>query len=171
MGRFEKLNDDIQLLADKILADQELCKLIHYPDNNPLDQPNVNGKRHILDKRLLLFTPKIPLAEEQGTYVLIRVPNFRPTKGGYFISSLLLFDVYTHSKSKVIYYTDENGNEKKGDRVMLILDKIDKVMEGLGIGIGQDNLNGGGEVANANATFSGHSIGYANVDFRNQGKR
>mgnify|MGYP006878638441 CR=1 FL=1 len=166
MGRFEKLNDDIQALADKILEDQDLCKLIHYPDNNPLDQPNVNGKRHILDKRLLLFTPKIPLAEEQGTYVLIRVPNFRPSNGGYYISSLLLFDVYVHEGTRVVYYTDNKGNEKKGDRVMLILDRIEKIMEDLGIGIGQDNLNGGGEVANNNATFTGHSIGYVNVDFR-----
>ena len=148
-----------------ILQDQDLCKLIYYPDNNPLDQPDVNPER-IRDERLLLFTPKIELADTVGTYVLIRVPNFRPTKGGYFISSLLLFDIYTHSKSKIVYYTDDEGNPKKGDRVMLILDRIDKVMEGLGIGVGQDNLNGGGEVANANATFSGHSIGYANVDFR-----
>lgn len=170
MGRFEKLNDDIQALADKILEDQELCKLIHYPDNNPLEQPDINGQKHILDKRLLLFTPKIELADTVGTYVLIRVPNYRPSKGGCYISSLLLFDVYVHKDARVIYYTDEKGNEKKGDRAILILDRIEKVMEDLDIGIGQDNLNGGGEVANNNATFSGHSIAYANVDFRNQGK-
>ena len=170
MGRFEKLNDDIQALADKILEDQDLCKLIYYPDNNPLDQPIVNGKRHILDKRLLLFTPKIELADTVGTYVLIRVPNFRPSKGGHYISTLLLFDVYVHSKIQVIYYKDSEGNSKKGDRAMLILDRIEKMMESMDIGIGQDSLNGGGEVANNNATFSGHSIGYANVDFRNQGK-
>ncbi len=166
MGRFEKLNDDIQALADKILEDQELCKLIHYPDNNPLDQPDINGQRYILDKRLLLFTPKIDLADTTGTYVLVRVPNFRPSKGGHYISSLLLFDVYVHKDIRVVYYKDEQGNDKKGDRVMLILDRIERVMEGLDIGIGQDNLNGGGEVANNNATFSGHSIGYTNVEFR-----
>ena len=169
MGRFEKLNDDMQMLADKILADQDLCKLIHYPDNNPLDQPDVNPEI-IRDERLLSFISKIELADKVGTYVLIRVPNFRPSKGGYFISSLLLFDVYTHSKSKVVYYTDSQGNRKKGNRVMLILDRIDDIMASLGAGVGQDSLNGGGEVANSNATFSGHSIGYANVDFRNQGK-
>lgn len=166
MGRFEKLNDDIQALADKILDDQDLCKLIYYTNNDPLDQPDINGKRHILDKRLLLFTPKIELASTEGTYVLIRVPNFRPSKGGYYISSLLLFDVYVHKDIKTIYYSDG----KRGDRAMLILDRIEKIMEDLDIGIGQDNLNGGGEVANNNATFSGHSISYANVDFRNQGK-
>lgn len=170
MGRFEKLNDDIQALADKIIADQDLCKLIYYPDNNPLDQPDINGKKYVLDKRLLLLEPKIPLAATEGTYVLIRIPNYRPSKGGYYISSLLLFDIYCHTEVKTIYYKDENGKLKKGNRVLLIADRIEKIMENLGIGVGQDNLNGGGEVANNNATFSGHSIGYVNVDFRNQGR-
>ena len=176
MGRLEKLNDDVQMLVDKIIADQDLCKLIYYPQNNPLDQPDINGYSRILDpddkkeKRLLVLTQKIPLAAKEGTYLLIRVPNFRPTKGGHYIKSVFLFDVYTHIETKDVYYTDAEGNPKKGDRALLILNRIEEIMDGLGIGIGQDDLNGGGEVANANATFSGHSIGYANVDFRNQGK-
>ena len=117
-----------------------------------------------------MLEPKIPLAATEGTYVLIRIPNYRPTKGGHYISSLLLFDIYCHTEVKTIYYKDEKGTLKKGNRVLLIADRIEKIMENLGIGVGQDNLNGGGEVANNNATFSGHSIGYVNVDFRNQGK-
>ena len=46
------------------MQDQDLCKLIHYPNTHPLDQPDINGYNTILDKRLLLFTPKIPLAGE-----------------------------------------------------------------------------------------------------------
>ena len=71
MGRFKKLNDDVRKLGEMILQDQDLCKLIYYPDDNPLEQPNINGRRTILGDRLLLFTPKLPLAKEEGTFVSI----------------------------------------------------------------------------------------------------
>ena len=176
MGRFEKLNDDIQELADKILADQDLCKLIHYPENNPLEQPNINGKKHILDKRLLLFTPKIPLADasnntqDHGTYVTIRPTRLRPSKGGNYIISLLCFDIYCHKDVRPIYYKDKDDNDKNGDRAILIMDRIEELMDGVNFSIGKDNLDGAGEIANSNTTFSGYTIAYTDVDFRNQGK-
>lgn len=162
------LNDDIQALADRLMANQDLCKLIYYTDNNPLDQPDINGKRHILDKRLLLLQQKIDLADRVGTYVLLRMPNFRPSRGGHYISSQLVFEVYVHKDAKTIYY-DRDGKRKKGDRAILILDRIEQIMGEQGVGIGEDNLAGGGEVANATALFSGHGISYANVEFRNRG--
>ncbi|MGJ0846632.1 hypothetical protein ACR77J_08080 [Tissierella praeacuta] len=172
MGRFEKLNDDIQALADKILEDQELCKLIHYPENNPLDQPDINGQRHILNKRLLLFTPKIPMADtsnntqDNGTYITIRPTRLRPTNGGYYIVSLLCFDIYCHKNIRPIYYVDENGIKKNGDRAILIMDRIEKFMDGIDLSIGKNNLDGIIEIMNSNATFSGYTLGYKDVEFR-----
>ena len=172
MGRFAKLNTDIQKLADKIMEDQDLCKLIYYPHSRPLDQPDVNGYNTILDKRLLLFTPKIPLADQEtqddGTYVMIRPTRLRPTKGGHYIISLLIFDIYCQKDIRTIYYKDDNGNTVKGDRALLIMDKIEDIINSVDIGIGKDNLDGVEEIANRNVTFSGYAIGYVNVDFRNQ---
>ena len=168
MGRFEKLNDDIRQLANKILEDQDLCKLIYYPDSNPLDMPKVNGRKDILDKRLLLFRPKLPLAEETGTYVSIRPTSMRSSKGDYYIKTVLRFFVYCHEDVRNIYYYDTDGAKMTGDRALLIVDKIEEFMESINFGIGKENFGGVDEVANNNATFSGYVVSYLDVDFRNQ---
>jgi hypothetical protein len=169
MGRFEKLNDDMQMLADKILADQDLCKLIHYPDNNPLDQPDVNPEI-IRDERLLLFTPKIPLAEEQGTYVIVLPTNIAlvPNSGNQFIRCLLVFDIYSHQNIRNVYYKDKQQNDKKGDRVILIMNKIEEIMKNIGFSIGDSELNGARIISNSNATFSGYEISYKDFDFKSR---
>lgn len=175
MGRFEKLNDDIQALADKIIADQDLCKLIYYPDNNPLDQPDINGKKYVLKNpdpnqiRLLLFKHKIPLAANEGTYVLIRPTKIRPTGEGEFTTSLLCFDVYCHEEGvRDIYYTDKKGNSKKGDRAILIIDRIDEFMQNANLSIGENNFVIAEPIENRDAKFTGFGIAYKDVDFRQQ---
>ena len=167
MGRFKKLNDDVRKLGEMILQDQDLCKLIYYPDDNPLEQPNINGRRTILGDRLLLFTPKLPLAKEEGTYVSIRPSRFKPTKGGYFIVSLLCFYIYCQKDIRPIMYKDKEGNIKTGDRVILIMDRIEEIMNNVNFSVGKDNLYDITEIANNNATFSGYVMGYEDVDFRN----
>lgn len=169
-GRFEKLNEDVRQLAEKILEDQDLCKLIHYPDNNPLDQPNINGGKAILDERLLLFTPKIPLANETGTYVIIRPTSMRASKGEYYIKTILRFFIYCHKDIRDIYYYDSNGNSKKGDRALLIIDKIEEFMDNIDFSIGKANFGGVDEIANSDATVSGYVVSYKDVDFRNRAK-
>ena len=61
MGRFAKLNNDIQQLGLKMLENQDICKLIYYPDSQIIDKPDVDADE-ILHKRLFLFTSKLPLA-------------------------------------------------------------------------------------------------------------
>ena len=162
MRRFEKLDHDIQFLIDKMLEDEDLCKLIHYPDKYPLSKPSLNWEKHLYDKRLFSLRNKMPLAAKEGSYILVRIPNYRSSKGGHYISSMLLFDVYCHVNTKTVY--DNEGNRR--DRALMIIDRIESIMENLGIGIGEDNLNGGGEVSNQDGTFQGCSVGYVNVDFR-----
>lgn len=170
MGRLEKLNNDIQELANKILDNQDICKLIYYPSNNPLEQPAVNGKQYILDERLLTFTPKLPLAEDTGTYVSIRTPRLKPTKDDYYIVSMLCFDVYCHKDIRSIYYKDSKGDFKKGDRAILILDKIENTMKDIELSVGKNKLDAISEIANSNAIFSGYTAGYIDVDFRHRSK-
>lgn len=175
IGRFAKLNTDIQKLADRIMEDQDLCKLIYYPNTHPLDQPDINGENTILDKRLLLFTPKIPLAgenegtQDDGTYVMILPKVIDPTRGGHYMVTRLHFDIFCHKDIRNIYYKDDSGNIDRGDRALLIMNKIEGIMQGANIGIGEDNLGQSEIIANRNTTFSGYSLWYLNVDFRNQG--
>ncbi len=170
IGRFEKLNDDIRHLALKLLEDQDLCKLIHYPDNNPLDQPDVNGIREVLDKRLLLFVPRLPQAKETGTFVTIMPVPIRPTRSGNLIASTLRFDVYSHHETRAITYQGADNKVRKNvDRVLLIMDKIQNIISGLHMGIGQDQFQGADYVGTNNATFSGYQMIYNNIDFESIG--
>lgn len=171
MGRLSKLNTDIRLLTDKILENQDLCKLIYYPNKYPLSQPDINGYETILDKRLLPFTPKIPLrgkdedTQDDGTYVSIRPIRFRPSRGNQYIVSILVFDIYCEKDIRAVYY-EEDEREVKGDRALLIMDKIIDIMDETQIGIGKDTMNIVEEIYNRNATFSGYRLGYTDVDFK-----
>ena len=172
ISRFKKLNSDIQFLANRMMEDQELVKLIHYPHQYPLKQPAISGYKNVLDKRLLLFTPKIPLAgedtntQEDGTYVMVRPFRINPSRGGYYAISLLVFDIYCQKDIRTIYYKDEDGDEVKSDRALMIVDRIENVMKDTGIGIGEDSMDVMEEISNRNMTFSGYRMGYVNVDFR-----
>lgn len=168
MGRFEKLNDDIRLLADRILSNQDLCRLIHYPDSSPLstDLVNVNGKRDVMDKRLILFRPKLPLPEETGSYLNIRTTSMRSSRGDYYIRTVLGFCIYCHNNVRDIWYEDSAGNMKKGDRALLIIDRIEGIIKDIGIGIGDENFGGVEEIANRDSSFAGYALSYLNVDFR-----
>lgn len=167
MGRFAKLNNDIQQLGLKMLENQDICKLIYYPDSQIIDKPDVSADE-ILHKRLLLFTSKLPLAPEVGTYVMIRPYRFRPSSGGHFIVSLLCFDIYVHQKSaRRVVFKDGNGDILSGDRVLLLMDKIDEFMnKGVNFNVGKENLDGGAEIDTRNAEFAGFTLAYKDVDFR-----
>jgi len=170
MGKFAKLNDDIQILARKVIDNQELSKLLYYPDTYPLEQPDLSTRkrRELLYDRLLLFTPKIPLADEVGSYVMIRVPKGRPIGGGYYIASLLLFDIYTHVDSRYIRFKDVNGKDKAGDRALMIADEIEGFMDNMRLSIGENGLHGFNDIANTDSSFSGYQLGYEDIDFRKQ---
>lgn len=167
MGRFAKLNNDIQQLGLKMLENQDICKLIYYPDSQIIDKPDVDADE-ILHKRLLLFTSKLPLAPEVGTYVMVRPYRFAPSSGGYFIVSLLCFDIYVHQKSaRRIVFKDSKGEFLSGDRVLLLMDKIDEFMNnGVNFNVGKENLDGSTEIDTRNAEFAGFTLAYKDVDFR-----
>lgn len=168
MRRFEKLNNDIQELGQRLIANQDLCKLLYYQQNNPLDLPEISGKSHILNKKILLFTPKLPLATATDVYMTVRVPKMRPSsKDGYYIVSMLSFDIYCHRDIREIYYTGTDGNMAKGDRSILLLDKVDEVMKNVDTSIGKCKLHEISEIYNSDATFSGYSAIYIDLDFRN----
>lgn len=165
-GRFEKLNDDIQELALQVLRNQNLCKLIYYPDiDNPLGKPDIRGERLISDKKVILFNHKMPLTERGRTYLIIRPDNFRPSRGGAYIKCSLIFEVYSSEDIRSITY-DKDGELKSGDRVLLILNEIDNIMQESDISIGENNFISGGSAGNRNSSITGFGLQYNDVDFR-----
>lgn len=162
MGRFYKMNRDIYALAEAMLKNQELCKLIYYSGQHPLKQPDIDGVRQLLNKRVLPFRTKMPTPLEEKTYVMIRPENIRSSRGGNLIKSQLVFDIYTSEKDKIVY----DKNNKLCNREMLIMDKIDGFMTSMEFSIGENDFTMAGTIETRNADFTGYSIIYNDVDFR-----
>lgn len=167
MGRFLKLNHDVQQLSFKMLEDSDIRKLIFYNDTEIIDKPDINIDK-IFNKRLFLFTSKLPFVAEKGTYVMIRPFKFRPVKGGYFIISLLCFDIYVHQNIRNVVFQNSNNDIISGDRILMIMDKIDKFMSSYQnqICVNQDNLDGSAEISTRNAEFAGFTLAYKDISFR-----
>lgn len=168
-GRFEKLNDDIQKLATQVLQNQNLCKLIYYPDTDDIfTKPDIRGNQLIQDKKVILFNHKMPLVERGKTYLLIRPDNFRPSQGGHYIKCSLVFEAYSAEDIRNITY-EKDGNIENGDRVILILNEIDNIMQNLNISIGENNFVSGGSIGNRDSAMTGYGVVYNDVDFRKLG--
>lgn len=166
MNRFIRLNQDIQNLGVRLLEDGDIRKLIYYPDTQLINKPDVDID-DILHKRLLLFTSKLPLAVEKGTYVMIRPFRFGPSDSGQFIITLLCFDIYVHQSIRRVVFEDNNGEILSGDRVLLLMGMIDSFMsKGVNFNVGRENLDGSTEIDSRNAEYAGYTLAYRDVDFR-----
>lgn len=167
MGRFAKLNNDIQQLGLKMLENQDICKLIYYKDAKIIDKPDVDSSK-ILNKRLFLFTSKLPMTPTEKTYVMLRPLKFRPSKGGYFVVSLLCFDIYVHQNVRRVVFKNKNGEIESGDRALMLMDKIDEFMNSNknGVCVSKDNLDGASEIDTRNAEFAGFTLAYRDISFR-----
>lgn len=160
MGRFLKLNKDISALARKLLTNQDLCKLLYYDVENPLEQEDIDAYK-VYNTRLVMFMPKIfDDKNDRGCYLMIRPIEIKSSTGGYYAISNLVFDIMCHYKNRKI---------TGGDRVLYIADIIDKMMQDTRIGIGKSNLVIADEIVNRNAVFGGYGLVYKDVDFRMSG--
>ncbi|HHT55035.1 MAG TPA: hypothetical protein GX012_00555, partial [Acholeplasma sp.] len=66
-----------------------------------------------------------------------------------------------------IVFKDSKGEFLSGDRVLLLMDKIDEFMnKGVNFNIGKENLDGSTEIDTRNAEFAGFTLAYKDVDFR-----
>lgn len=155
MGRFLKLNNDMQIIADKLLENQDLCKLLAYEGNNPLSMPKVRTS-DIMNKRLL-FSSRIFDVDEVGSYLTVRFAGGKPSKGGYFIHSTFFVDILIHQDAR---------NVIGGQRVNFMADIIEEIMANLDISIGKVSLYDVVEIVSNNASFAGLRLVYRDTDFK-----
>ena len=75
---FKAVGDNLFRIAEKILEDDDICKLLYYTDANPLSQPNLteDERLKLLHKNILLV-PKVPENDDiKGSYILILYDGF-----------------------------------------------------------------------------------------------
>ena len=75
---FKAVGDNLFIIANKILADDDICKLLYFTDSNPLSHDNLSEdeKSALLNKNILLV-PKVPENDDiKGNYILILYDGF-----------------------------------------------------------------------------------------------
>ncbi len=169
MGNFLKINKKVTDLGIKLVANQELCKLLYYADYNPWNNSNVDGYEHLLDKRLLFFVDKILGADDTGSYLTIKTGRITPIQSQHYRANTLIFSILIHYDARRVRVSPNNSAisyVSSADRGLYIADIIQDMVDKQTLGIGNTNLAGCTPIYTSSNTFSGYELVYNDVDFK-----
>lgn len=159
VGFFYGLNKSMEKIAKCLLNSNNLCKLLYYDDDNPLDNLDltVQQKTELLDKKFSIV-PIVDFSDEKGSFLIIAFDSFNLNDfNPKFIDQSFSINVYSHKD----LWKVKNGKL----RPFLILNEIHQILEDSNMfGIGRVKLLGGSlEILSAN--MMGYSLKYRNIDF------
>lgn len=76
---FKAVGDNLFIIAQKILEDDDICKLLYYTDNNPLslEHSMTEEEKYGLLHKNVLLVPKVPENDDiKGSYILVLYDGF-----------------------------------------------------------------------------------------------
>lgn len=180
-GRFTTLGTTLQRISHMLLdvnnpdekirqSARNICKLLYYTEDNPLEQPtgtplNPDQPRptfediqdvrdHIIRKRVLLV-PRVPLEEERGAFIVAIIDNFTLSENKQFKVNTLIFDVLTHY---------DNWHLEDNLRPFLIMQEIDNIFNNRKLSIGRVEFNTGRTIV-LTPYMLGYQLVYRDVTF------
>lgn len=95
---FQSVKKDLKIITSKLLEDQELLKLLYYPQNDCQRGPDLTPQQKVsmLHKQIRVV-PKVYITEDCPNFVLITFNNFTPNeKNPEFRNNLVTFSIYCH---------------------------------------------------------------------------
>lgn len=102
---FKAVGDNLFIIANKIIEDDDICKLLYYTDSNPLSHDNMSDsdKYNLLHKNILLV-PKVPENDDiKGSYILILYDGFNTNLANpQFKDADLLFIIVSPPENWII---------------------------------------------------------------------
>lgn len=94
---FLSINKDMRLLVDKFLANDRLCNLLYYTDENALDKVKLTTEQKIgLFKKNIKIVPKLYVDGSVLNYVIISFDNFVESSNPEFRDNIIEFDIICH---------------------------------------------------------------------------
>lgn len=119
---FKAVGDNLFIIAQKILEDDDICKLLYYTDANPLSHENMTSKQklELLHKNILLV-PKVPENDDiKGSYILVLYDGFNQNLANpQFKDADLLFIIVCPPENWVI--------NESSLRPFLLMSRIDEL--------------------------------------------
>ena len=94
---FLSVEKDMELLINKIFANQRLQKYLYYTDKDPLNKPALTSEQvlELFDKNIKIV-PKIYVDRTVLQYVIVQFDNFTPSKNPEFRDNTIEFDIICH---------------------------------------------------------------------------
>lgn len=123
-----ELGANLQKIISRLLANDDLVKLLYYDDTNPLSHQSLTSeeKQQQVFEKLIKFTPRVIEGETNQSQVVIYMTNAKKLQGnGEFVEFIITIDVITPLDTWVI--NDSNL------RPFAILGEIQKSLEGKSI--------------------------------------
>lgn len=105
IAKFKQLNRDLNNVLISLISNQQLCKLLKYNSNNPLEQPDIKDTSELiqLETGHVFPIPKIPSTNtEKKSYLTITHDSFRLASNSAIKEWLLKFDLIIHNDLWVI---------------------------------------------------------------------
>ena len=94
---FLSINKDMRLLVDKFLANDRLCNLLYYTDENALDKKKLTAEQKVgLFKKNIKIVPKLYVDGSVLNYVIINFDNFVESNNPEFRDNIIEFDIICH---------------------------------------------------------------------------
>lgn len=151
MSRFKELNDNLMKILETLLSSQDLCKLLYYTNDNPLEQPDIQDTTSLLFNKIYPY-PFTPNVQDEATSIInVVLTNFRLNQNRSFKDGEICFNILCHINLWKI---------SGGLRPYSILKEIDELFNGERIvGIGKLEYKNNGLLW-ANEKYCGYSLVY-----------
>lgn len=116
-GRFSELNDDMTQIFMALLTSDNLCKLLYYPDENPLSQPSITNPTKLLYNNIHPYRYIPDIETDTKSYISVVLGDFKNISG-VFRAGRITFDIICHRGVNKI---------NQGTRLFAIMNEIDKL--------------------------------------------
>ena len=95
---FLSVDKDMNLIMEKLFANQRLKKLLYYTTRDALDQPNVSDEQTIeMVGKNIKNVPKLYVDNSVLTYIIVNFDNFTPNRTNpEFRDNIIEFDIICH---------------------------------------------------------------------------
>lgn len=154
MANFELINQNINSVLMALISNQNLCKLLHYPVDNPYGEPDIEDTAALLFDRIhpLLKVPDVQTVA--GSFLNVYFDKYKVSSGNSGVKEgVLIFNVIVHNEKWRMAGTGML-------RPYSILHEIDELFNNqrvVGIKKAQfDQLRS----LNVNTSFSGYQVSY-----------
>lgn len=119
MAHFEELNTYIFDIINKILENENLCKLLYYTDKKPLRNNNLTQEqKDELIKNNIYAYSFVPVDNDERVIINIILDNFNNNGSDFFKAGLIKFNILVCNNLQI---TNE------GLRVFKIMSELDKM--------------------------------------------